>query len=77
MTSARPCRSRLAGDGGRMSVARLKGLIAGKPAPTRDRAQKKISCKPKRQPRPTHPLRRHQPVAQALARQPRRPRRRS
>jgi len=28
------CRSRLAGDGGRMNDARLKGLIANKLAPT-------------------------------------------
>ncbi|KIH86209.1 hypothetical protein UCMB321_0082 [Pseudomonas batumici] len=28
------CRSRLAGDGGLKGAARLKGLIAGKPAPT-------------------------------------------
>ncbi|MPQ65741.1 hypothetical protein GC387_03695 [Pseudomonas sp. MWU12-2323] len=29
------CRSRLAGDSGRTVDARLPGLIAGKPAPTR------------------------------------------
>ncbi|MGX1085862.1 hypothetical protein [Pseudomonas sp. AP3_22 TE3818] len=34
------CRSWLASDGVRNSIARLKGLIAGKPAPTGDGVQR-------------------------------------
>src|SRR5450830_1326140 len=40
----RTCRSRLAGDGGRVSAARLAGLIASKPAPTRSHSGHRMSA---------------------------------
>ncbi|PNQ89499.1 hypothetical protein CCU68_26580 [Pseudomonas gingeri NCPPB 3146 = LMG 5327] len=55
------CGSRLAGDGVRMDAASLRGLIAGKPAPTGERGASGLSaprpscCPPRLRPATAHP----------------------